>query len=482
MAHETHFPASAPPWQAPAGMRLSLGEAANTLENLLRFTVGSPDSIGARICNDTRILEQGDVFVALTGNRNGHDFIQQAYERGASYVIAHEWPIEIPDGRGAIIVKDTDAALVQLAMAQREKYHSLVIGVGGGVGKTTTKETIAAVLQNRYGAETVLKTPANWNDQRGVALTLLGLRPYHKRVVLEMGMDRPGEVTQLAQLARQRWGIVTSVSATHLEYFPSMDELVATERGMIETLPADGVAFINGDDPLTRGMLPYAPCHVALFGLQDDAEARAVDIAGNGLDGLTFTAIFQNQRQQVKTKLVGKHLITTALAALSVCVYDGMTLREAADLLAETEVPQRIRFLPGAHASQIIDDTYNASPESMRAALNLLAEWPLSAGGRRLALLGDMRELGPRSAAEHVQIGKLAAQVCSALWLTGNEREYLAEGARSVAGCAVYTEENPQNAAEALREALRKGDAVLVKASHAVGLDRVIAALLIDEQ
>ncbi len=480
MANETHFPASAPPWQAPAGMQLSLGEAAVTLENLLRFTVGSPESIGERICNDTRILEQGDIFVALTGNRNGHDFIQQSYERGASYVIAHEWPIEVPDGRGAIIVKDTDAALVQLAMAQREKSYSLVIGVGGGVGKTTTKETIAAALQHRYGAETVLKTPANWNDQRGVALTLLGLRPYHKRVVLEMGMDRPGEVTQLAHLARQRWGIVTSVSATHLEYFPSMDELIATERGMIETLPSDGVAFINSDDPLTRGMLPYAPCHTALFGSHEDAEVRAVDITGNGLNGLAFTAIYQNQRQQVKTKLIGKHLVTTALAALSVCIYDGMTLREAAELLAETEVPQRIRLRQGVNASQIIDDTYNASPESMRAALKLLEEWPLPEGGRRLALLGDMRELGPRSAEEHVQLGKIAAQVCGKLWLTGNERDNFAEGARSILGCEVYTEENPQNAAEALRDALRPGDVVLVKASHAVGLDVVIATLLAD--
>ena len=249
--------ASPPSWLADPGMGLRLSEAAAACGPLLHTVLGSENLVGERICNDTRILEPGDVFVALSSEkRDGHAFVPAALAKGARFVIVSQWPLEgvLGPEQGALVVRDVDAALVRLARWWRTRFPIPAVGIGGGVGKTTTKETVAALLATRYGVEHVLKTPANWNDLRGLSLTLLGLRGHHQRAVLEMGMDRPGEVTQLAEVGRPRWGIVTAVSATHLEYFPSMSDLIATERGLVESLPEDGLAILNDNDRLVRDL------------------------------------------------------------------------------------------------------------------------------------------------------------------------------------------------------------------------------------
>jgi UDP-N-acetylmuramoyl-tripeptide--D-alanyl-D-alanine ligase len=472
--------ASPPPWLADPGMGLRLGEAAAACGPLLHAVVGDEQLTGERICNDTRILQPGDVFIALSSEkRDGHEFVPAALAQGARIVIVSQWPmgVELGPEQGALVVRDVDAALVRLARWWRARYPIPAVGIGGGVGKTTTKETVAALLGERYGAAHILKTPANWNDLRGISLALLGLRDHHQRAVLEMGMDRPGEVAQLAEVGRPRWGIVTAVSATHLEYFPSMSDLVATERGLVESLPEDGLAILNDSDRLVRDMIPQATCPVFTYGTLPGVDLRAIRVGSRGTEGLRFIARRGDEAVEVATTLIGRHLVTTALAALSLALADGWSLADAAAALARVQVPQRIRFLPGLNGSTIIDDTYNASPESMRAALDLLADWPREDGGRRMALLGTMRELGTRSAHEHHRLGRRAAWRCSVLWVTGEERDAIADGARAGGLADVRVFADPTEAATDCAAVLQAHDVLLVKASHAVGLDALIPQL-----
>nr|MBA3826429.1 UDP-N-acetylmuramoyl-tripeptide--D-alanyl-D-alanine ligase [Ktedonobacterales bacterium] len=447
---------------------------------LLHAVVGAEDLVGERICNDTRILQPGDVFIALSSEkRDGHDFVASALAQGARFVIVSQWPLggELAPGQGALVVRDVDAALVRLARWWRASHPIPAVGIGGGVGKTTTKETVAALLAERYDAAHILKTPANWNDLRGISLTLLGLRDHHQRAVLEMGMDRPGEVAQLAEVGRPRWGIVTAVSATHLEYFPSMSDLVATERGLVESLPADGLAILNDSDRLVRDMIPHATCPVFTYGTLPGVDLRAIRVGSRGTEGLRFIARRGDEAVEVATPLIGRHLVTTALAALSLALADGWSLVEAAAALARVQVPQRMRFLAGIAGSTIIDDTYNASPESMRAALDLLADWPREAGGRRMAFLGTMRELGTRSPREHHRLGRRAAWRCTTLWVTGEERDAIAAGAQAGGLADVRVFADPAAAAADCATTLQAHDVLLVKASHAVGLDALIPQL-----
>lgn len=473
-------PASPPPWRAAPGMGLRLGEAAAAMGPLLRIAIGPADLTAERMCNDSRELQAGDCFVALTDKRDGHGFVPNALAKGARFVIVSQWPlaVELAPDQGALVVRDVDAALVRLAVYWRAKFPIPAVGVGGGVGKTTTKEMVTGLLAQRYGADNILKTPANWNDLRGISLTLLGLRANHQRAVLEMGMDRPGEVAQLAEVGRPHWGIVTAVSATHLEFFPTMADLVATERGLVESLPPDGLAILNDNDRLVRGMIPFAPCPVFTFGTLPGVELRAVRVTSRGTDRLSFTVTHGTESVAVQTNLLGRHLVTTALAALSIALADGWSLPDAAEALAAVHIPQRIRLRPGVQDSTIIDDTYNASPESMRAALDLLADWPREQGGRRLALLGTMRELGPRSWRAHQRLGYRAAWRCQTLWVTGEERAAIAAGAKAGGLADVRVFADPAEAAANCAANLQPHDVVLVKASHAVGLDQVVEMLV----
>lgn len=479
VGYQPHMPPSPPAWLADPGMNLTLNAAAETVGSLRLAVIGSPSTSGERICNDTRILQPGDIFVAFPGRRNGHEFVAEAFAKGAAFAIVSKWPLPVNLGsdQGVLVVQDVDAAIVELAQMHRARFDIPVAGVGGGVGKTTTKETVAALLSKRYGVAQVLKTPGNWNDLRGICLTVLGLRAHHCYAVIEMGMDRPGEVAQFAQIVRQQLGIVTSVSITHLEYFPSMADLVATERGMVETLPHNGVAILNSADRLVRGMIPYAPCPVLTFGPFQEDSVYARCVSSLGTQGLSFLVEYRGKTCSVQTSLVGRHLITSALAAISVAIADGWSLEEAVEALAHIVVPQRIRFVDGPRGSVIIDDTYNASPQSMLAALNLLRDWPREQEGKRIALLGDMRELGPRSGKEHWRLGQRAAARCSELWVTGEERETIAAGARAAGLHTVFVCADPFEVAEQLAERLQLNDVVLVKASHAVGLERIIPIL-----
>ena len=433
----------------------------------------------ARGVIDSREARAGDLFFALRGNRaDGHDFIREAFAAGASGAVVAR-PVEARASAIVYHVSDPLTALQRLATSWRQCHDVRVVGVTGSVGKTTAKELIAVVLARRYS---VLKSEANLNTEIGIPLTMLNLRAEHQRAVLELGMYEPGDIALLARITRPTVGVVTNVGPVHLERARSFGRIVSAKAELLEALPADGLAVLNGDDARVTAMTTRTRARSVLYGLSEQCDVRATELTGRGLDGFSFRlSVSQGARLQpdigvgdgdiqIVCPLPGKHHVYAALAAAAVAMNEGMCLTEIAAALREAKLDLRLTVHRGANGSTIIDDSYNASPASMIAALDLLAETQ----GRRLALLGHMRELGTAETEGHARVGQHAAATCQVLFVVGEEARSLADAARHSGHPDVRWLAAPQDAADALRKELRAGDICLIKASNAVGLGSVV--------
>jgi len=428
---------------------------------------------------DSRQVQPGDLFFALRGeHRDGHDFVQDAVARGAAGLVV-ERPLEAPPDVAVFQVSDSLSALQRLAAHWRVRHDVRVVGVTGSVGKTTCKELIAAVLGTRWR---VLKSPANLNTEIGLPLTLLELTSEHQRAVLEMAMHGPGEIDLLCGIAWPQIGVVTNVGPVHLERLGSIGAIAAAKAELVEALPSDGVAVLNGDDPHVAAMASRTKARVLLYGQSPQCDIRGSDLASRGLDGISFRLTYGGSRpRQVKAPLPGRHHLYPALAAAAVGLVEGMTLTEVAAALREARPELRLRVLPGPNGATILDDSYNASPQSMLAALDLLAELP----GRRIALLGEMRELGAAEEEGHRQVGQRAAACADLILVLGERARPLYEAAQTTG--RAYRQAGPaevrflasaQEAEPILRDELQPGDYLLVKASRAVALESVVDALV----
>lgn len=421
---------------------------------------------------DSRQVGRGDLFVALPGSRHdGHEFVDDAIERGARGLLVREVPPGVAPGVAAFVVPDTLAALQRLAMTRRERRRAKVIGVTGSVGKTSTKELIAAVLAVRYP---VLKSEANYNTEIGLPLTLLELTHRHRRAVLEMAMRAPGEIRALCQIARPDVGVVTNVGPTHMETLGSIEAIAEAKAELVESLPRDGVAVLNADDPRVRAMALRAQCPAVFYGRASDAEVRATEVVSRGLEGVSFQLHWRGESAPVHLSELGVHNVSNALAAAAVALVDGMSLSETARALESARVPSRIRALRGRSDCTILDDTYNASPASMGAALALLSEVPAR---RRIAVLGDMKELGPAERAGHREVGRRAAQAAHQLHTVGELGRLIAEAAREAGLAEVHHWSTKEEAARAVARELASGDVVLVKASRAMAFETIVEEL-----
>ncbi|HUF54353.1 MAG TPA: UDP-N-acetylmuramoyl-tripeptide--D-alanyl-D-alanine ligase [Dehalococcoidia bacterium] len=423
----------------------------------------------ARGAIDSRTVGKGDLFFALHGeNLDAHAFVPAALEAGAAGAVVAR-PVESGD-RAVFQVSDPQTALQKLAAYWRRRHDARVIGVTGSVGKTTAKELIAAVLSARYRT---LKSEANLNTEIGVPLTLLQLRPEHERAVLELGMYVPDDIALLAQISQPDVGVVMNVGPVHLERVGSIGRITGGKAELVEALGPDGLAVLNGDDARVASFSRRTRARSVLFGLSEQSDVRGSDVESRGLEGLSFTISANGESARVDCPLPGRHHVYPALAAAAVALNEGMTLAEIAEALREARVDLRLAVRAGINGSTLIDDSYNASPASVIAALDLLSELP----GRRVAVLGHMRELGAAEDEGHRRVGHHAAGRCDLLCVVGEEASLIAEEARA-AGQETRTFESTVEAAQALTRELRAGDHVLIKASRAVGLESLVEALL----
>ncbi len=432
---------------------------------------GPADRAFNRAVIDSRQVQPGDLFFALRGElRNGHDFVQDALARGATGLVV-ERPLEAPPDVAVFQVSDCLSALQQLATHWRARHDARVVGVTGSVGKTTCKELIAAVLGTRWR---VLKSPANLNTEIGLPLTLLELTAEHQRAVLEMAMYGPGEIDLLCRIARPRIGVVTNVGPVHLERLGSVSAIAAAKAELVDALPPDGAAVLNGDDPHVAAMASRTKARVLLYGQSQQCHVRGDDLASRGLDGISFRVTYDGVSADVEAHLPGRHHLYPALASAAVGLAEGMTLTEAAAALQQARPELRLRVLAGPNGATILDDSYNASPQSMLAALDLLGELP----GRRIALLGEMRELGATEEEGHRQVGERAAARADLVLVLGERARPLYEAARTTGAADIRFLSSTEEAAPLLRDELQPDDYLLVKASRAVGLESVVDALV----
>ncbi|MCH7488722.1 MAG: UDP-N-acetylmuramoyl-tripeptide--D-alanyl-D-alanine ligase [Chloroflexi bacterium] len=446
-------------------------EIAESLGSLLRERRAGAAARFRSVVIDSRQAGRGDLFVALPGERtDGHEFVLAAVAAGARGVLVRTAPDDLPDGIAAFVVGDTLAALQRLAAGRRDRRRARVIGVTGSVGKTTTKEITASVLSTRYE---VLKNEANYNNEIGLPLTLLELRHRHRRAVLEMGMYALGEIRTLCEIARPDVGVVTNVGPAHLERMGSLEAIAAAKAELPESLPPHGFAVLNADDPLVMAMADRTRARPLSYGTAADADVRASEIESRGLEGVSFRLHWHGESARVETKLPGRHSVSNALAAAAVALADGMPLADVAAALGEVQPPLRIQVHRLKGGGTLLDDTYNAGPASMAAALDLLAEIP----GRRIAVLGDMLELGPAEREEHLALGRRAAETVDVLHTVGELGALIAEAAREAGLRETHHWPDKDAAGEALAADLRQDDVVLLKASRALALETLVPLL-----
>jgi UDP-N-acetylmuramoyl-tripeptide--D-alanyl-D-alanine ligase len=448
---------------------------ADALGERLRRREG-PDAMFTRAVIDSREAAPGDLFVALRGERvDGHDFASAAVSAGASGCLL-ERPVDGTERAARFLVDDTLAGLQALGARWRDALEGIeVIGVTGNVGKTTTKGMVAAVLRARYRTEATVN---NYNNEIGVPLCLLELDTSTQRAVIEMGMYTTGEIALLCEWARPRIGVVLNVGPVHLERAGSMAAIVAAKRELVEALPADGHAVLNIDDRDVAGMASATSARVWRFGLGAEADVRGTEIASAGVEGFFITLAYGDDSRRVRVPLPGAHLASNVLAAAAVGLADNIPFAEVCDALEALDVPLRTRLVDAGDGVRLIDDTYNANPASMRAALALLAELP----GRRVALLGDMRELGDQSDAAHAAAGREAAEVVDVLLTVGALGAQIASAASAAGLAEVATYGDASAALRGLEAAVRGGDAVLIKGSRALGLEQLVGEWLAHRQ
>ena len=450
-----------------------------TADDLVRSTGGRLIARSGRAIRgaavDSRLVQPGEVFIALPGEHtDGHAYLPEAIDRGAAAVIVAR-PIADPAVLGDVTVvrvADPLAALGALAMGWRRRFDPLVVGVTGSIAKTSTKEAVATVLGRRFRT---LRNEGNQNNEVGLPLTVLRLRPEHQAAVLEMGMYVGGEIADLARIARPRIGVVTAVQAVHLSRIGSLEAIEQAKGELLEALPPDGVAILNADDPIVRRMGDRTTARAVSYGFAGDADIGAEAVESLGLDGMRFMLRAAGTRRPVTIPVLGRLSVHNALAAAAVGVSAGLSPDEiAAGLALGWSAPHRIAVVR-LGAVTVVDDTYNASPRSVIAALDLLAGLP----GRRVAVLGEMLELGDASDEGHREVGEAAARTVDWLMVVGVGAAGIAEGAEAagLSASAILRVHDADAALAALPPRLRDGDVVLVKASRGVALDAVVDGL-----
>jgi UDP-N-acetylmuramoyl-tripeptide--D-alanyl-D-alanine ligase len=427
---------------------------------------------------DSREVVPGGGFVALRGESDdGHRFVGTATAAGAALAVVDDTWAAPPEGAPPLLLRvpDTASALRSACETRLQELGCHVVGITGSVGKTTAKELCALVLEGRVA---VARTPGNLNTWTGIPLTVLTLDPPVDAFVCEMAMSAPGEIRDLTSFTHPRTGVLLNVGLSHIELLGSQQAIAGAKAELLEALPQDGLAVCNADDELVRSVTARTRARVAWFGMQSsDAQFRATDVRSLGIDGTTFTLIGPDGAAPARLRVPGVHVVVDALAATAVGSVFGIGVREAAERLEAFEAPpQRGRVLDGVNGARIYDDSYNSSPASLAAALDTLGATEAT---KRIAVLGDMLELGVHTAMAHRQAGQHAMRVATTLIAVGDQA-YTTVSAALAAGMEpeeAFAARSIEDATRLARERCDRDTAVLVKASHGMALERIVEAL-----
>ena len=437
---------------------------------------GSSDILLQRVCTDSRQAQFGDLFFAIKGERfDGHDFLSEAARKGVTAIVMErkKVPAQLPEC-GVLVVDDVRVALGKLAAAYRQDFELPMVAVGGSNGKTTVKELVASVLRQKLAT---LWSEASFNNDIGVPLTLLRLEKSHQAAVLEAGTNHPGELAPLVKMIQPKYGVITNIGREHLEFFGDIAGVAQEEGWLAELLPADGMLFVNGDNEWTEQIVKRTRAKIVRVGLdkKNDWHAHSVRLDKNGVT-FRMEAPKAEFNGEYRIRLLGRHQVVNALLAIAVSGELGLGRPAVRDGLAECK-PQKMRLqFWEASGIRVLDDAYNANADSMLAALETLCDLPLQ--GRRVAVLGDMAELGVHSEASHAEIGRRAAELgIGQVFAIGKMAGVTAQAAREAGLARVIEFVDVETAVKAVKDFLKAGDVVLLKASRASRLERIAEAL-----
>lgn len=441
-----------------------------------RLTGGNPRALVTRFVIDSRAVERGDYFVALKGVRHdGHVFVRDVLDKGAGGLVLSREIKDLPESVNCLVVPDTVDALQRIARDYRRRFDVRVVGITGSNGKTTTKEMTAQVLA--AAGKTLLSTKGNMNSQIGLPLMLLELETRSTHAVLEMGASEKGNIARLSELASPDVGVITGIGAAHLEFFGSLENVLAAKWELMEALGPAGRAVLNADDALLMSRRKSLKCPLTTFGVSENADVRAEKIRFE--PGAVFDLIMDGQRREIQLPVSGEFNVRNALAAAAVARGENISLDVVAAALAKfNPPPQRMEIQTTKDNVTYVIDAYNANPTSMKASLEGFNQaFP---NRTKIVVLGSMLELGPAAEAEHANLGKLLAGLnMEKIYFIGPEGEWMKSGLAAAGGKTIVTiSQNKEALRNELKKSLSPGVAVLFKASRGVRLEDVYQPLL----
>lgn len=465
-----------------------------TLADLIEAITGKRPTGASQIITDAVIDSRktipGSLFVAIPGQKvDGHDYVGEAFQLGASFaIIQHEiedpfpiidlrqgdWPDDLSNVTlpQCLLVPDCVLALQTAAKFWRSKLDLRVIGITGSVGKSTTKEVTAEVLEQRYRT---LRNFGNLNNEIGLPLTVLRLSESHEYAVLEMGFYTLGEISLLCEIAKPSIGVITNIGTVHAERAGTQETIARGKAELVESLPDDGVAVLNMDDAWVRWMAPHTKARVFYYGLNPEADLWADHVEGFGLEGIRFRLHYKKDILHIRIPMIGRHSVQTALRASAVGLLCGLTWQEIIEGLRSHHTQLRLVAVRTHNGALILDDTYNASPESTLAALNLLSELD----GQKIAVLGDMLELGRYERQGHELVGLRAADIVDQLVTVGKLGHIIAAAAHQagLSSRRITEVDTTEEAITHLRDQLNATHVVLVKGSRSMRMEKIVEAL-----
>ena len=438
---------------------------------------GRPDEIIYGVSTDIRKIKAGDMFIPLIGEKfDGHDFILQAVNNGAKAILTQEAKLQLPYDIQVIQVNNTLTALQNLAGYYRRKFNIPVIAVTGSTGKTTAKDMIHHVLQARFNT---LKTEGNLNNEIGLPLTLLRIERQHEIAVVEMGMSGFGEIRRLADIARPDYAVITNIGISHIEKLGSRENILKAKMEVFHNFPANGTAILNGDDDMLREVRDGLPLNIYYYGTHDGLDYQAIDIGMTTDGNLQFRVLCRDGEYPFELSVLGRHNVYNSIAAITVGRLFGMSFQEIREALHSFETAgMRLNILSTDNGITVIDDAYNASPDSMKAALLVLNDMNAK---RRIAVLGDMLELGSYSETAHREVGRaVVGNRIDMLITKGKASSWIGQEARAkgMEASSIFHCSCNKDVINLLGTIVQSGDTILVKGSRGMKMEEIVSSLV----